>query len=396
MTLTLLLDMDDTLLVNDFDRFLPAYLQKLSAHLRNLVSPERMVPHLMAGTKAMIYKELPEKTLEAAFDDVFYAGIGLPKAQLSGSIGDFYARDYPALQSVTGVMPGAVEFVEWAFAQNYSIVIATNPLFPRSAIEQRLAWAGLPVSKYPFSLVTSYEKLHFAKPNPAYYAEIMGQMAWPEGPAAMVGNSLTEDIQPAQAIGLPAFHIRSEASSNGGSEGTFAQLKTWLKKIEGEEYRFPQTPQAITALLAGAPAALETLASGLEPDRWNRRPHAAEWSVGEILCHLRDVDAEVTLPRTLRLRQEENPFITAEPTDVWAEERQYIREEAAGALDGFLRERTTLLRALQQLSPRDWSRPARHAIFGPTTMSELLGFTVTHDQNHIRQVAKNIHWLKGE
>jgi hypothetical protein len=32
VSLTLLLDLDDTLLVNPLDQFLPAYLQKLSTH----------------------------------------------------------------------------------------------------------------------------------------------------------------------------------------------------------------------------------------------------------------------------------------------------------------------------------------------------------------------------
>ncbi|MFB2351719.1 HAD family hydrolase, partial [Priestia megaterium] len=72
------------------------------------------------------------------------------------------------MQSVTQVRPEAVDFVDWAFAQGYTIAIATNPLFPRTAIEQRLAWAKLPVDKYPFKIVSSYEGFHFAKPNPAF------------------------------------------------------------------------------------------------------------------------------------------------------------------------------------------------------------------------------------
>ncbi|TLN19235.1 HAD family hydrolase, partial [bacterium] len=204
MSLTLLLDMDDTLLVNDMDRFLPVYLQKLATHLQDSVSPDQMILSLIAGTRAMVHKQMPGKTLESTFDEIFYAGIKGTKEQFAGQLNDFYARVYPDLKSVTAPMPGAVNFVEWAFAQGYTVAIATNPLFPRTAIEQRLEWAGLSLSKYPFALVTSFESLHYAKPNPAYYAEILAQLAWPEQPVAMVGNSLTDDIQPARAIGLSA------------------------------------------------------------------------------------------------------------------------------------------------------------------------------------------------
>lgn len=396
MSLTLLLDMDDTLLSNDMDRFLPAYLQKLSTHLLDHIPQSQMIQCLLAGTKAMVAKQMPEKTLEQAFDEVFYPGIACTKAQLSDQLDDFYAHVYPSLQSVTTVRPEAVEFVEWAFSQGYTIAIATNPLFPKTAIEQRLAWASLPVSKYPFALVTSFETFHYAKPNPAYFAEILGQLEWPEGPVIMVGNSLQEDIQPARAVGISAFHLQIGMSQDGADGGDFSQLKTWLKAQEQNPPTPLQTPQALMAWLSSTPAVIQTLSAGLDSNLWSQRPKENEWSLGEIFCHLRDVDIEVTLPRTLRILQENTPFITAEETDVWAEERNYLQENAAAAMEGFTQARTHLLVALQKLSPSDWSRPARHAIFGPTSLSELLTFTFTHDQNHIRQVAKTIRWLTGE
>lgn len=395
MSLTLLLDMDDTLLSNEMERFLPAYLQKLGSYLQDHVPQGQMIQALMAGTKAMVHKQTPEKTLEEAFDEVFYPSIGYTKAQLSTRLFDFYEQIYPALQSVTGVRPEAVEFVEWAFSQGYTIAIATNPLFPKTAIEQRLAWAGLPLSKYPFALVTSFETFHFAKPNPAYYVEILGQLEWPEQPAAMVGNSLTDDIQPALILGIPAFHLNTLPSTNNHPSGDFSQLKPWLKKVESAPIPLPQTPAALAAMLSSTPAVLETLSQGLDRSLWGRRPKPKEWSLGEIFCHLRDVDVEVSLPRIQRIRQENSPFLTAEATDVWAEERDYLHEDPAKALDGFLKARSTLLQTLQQLEYQDWSRPARHAIFGPTSLGELLTFTITHDQNHIRQVAKSIRWLKS-
>ena len=38
----------------------------------------------------------------------------------------------------------------------------------------------------------------------------------------------------------------------------------------------------------------------------------------------------------------------------------------------------------------EWSRPARHAIFGPTTLQELVGFVATHDRTHVQQVWKTL------
>lgn len=394
MTLTLLLDMDDTLLTNEMDRFLPVYLKSLSKHLSDRISPETMLHSLMAGTQAMIQKQLPEKRLVDAFDEVFYPGIGHSKDQLIKQISQFYADVYPSLQSVTEVRPAAVNFVKWAFEQGYSVAIATNPLFPRTAIEQRLAWAQLPITKFPFKVVTSYETFHFAKPNPAYLAEILGQLEWPNQPTVMVGNSLTEDIQPAKALGIPAFHLITDLSSDGTNSGDFEQLKRWLKQIEGSSNPYLRTPAAQIALLSSTPATLDTNSSNLAQAQWGLRPQANEWSMGEVFCHLRDVDIEVTIPRIERILQEDDPFLTAEATDIWAEERLYVREDPVKALAGFIQARTQLLQVLSRLNPQEWSRSARHAIFGPTSLGELLTFTFTHDQNHIRQVGNTIRQLK--
>lgn len=394
MSLTLLLDMDDTLLTNDMDRFLPAYLSSLSRHLSDRVAPERMLQSLMAGTKAMVQKQLPAQRLTDAFDEVFYPGIGYSKNQLSAQIEDFYARVYPSLQSVTQARPEAVAFVEWAFAQGYTLAIATNPLFPRTAIEQRLEWAGLPVTQYPFTTISSYETFHFAKPNPAFLAEMIAQLEWPDQPIVMVGNSLTEDIQPATVLGLPTFLLQPSAAPDGLNSGSFSDLKNWLPTITGRPTTLPATPEAMLAVLSSTPAALDSIAVKLRNDGWRLRPEKNEWSMGEIFCHLRDVDRDVTLPRIERILAEDAPFITAEATDSWAEERQYALEDPAEALNGFLQTRTQLLLALRKLDQTAWSRPARHAIFGPTTLTELITFTITHDQNHVRQVGETLRTLK--
>jgi hypothetical protein len=72
-------------------------------------------------------------------------------------------------------------------------------------------------------------------------------------------------------------------------------------------------------------------------------------------------------------------------TDRWAEERNYIQQDGRSALHRFMYDRIKLLSLLEGLTPAEWQRPARHAIFGPTTLQELVGFIVGHDRLHVRQ-----------
>jgi len=100
---------------------------------------------------------------------------------------------------------------------------------------------------------------------------------------------------------------------------------------------------------------------------------------------LRDVDREVNFGRVQQTIRGENPFLPAANTDPWVQERNYTAEPGLAALQGFIQSRTTLLKLLDGASSEDLANSARHAIFGPTTLKELLGFVATHDRTHIRQ-----------
>jgi FMN phosphatase YigB (HAD superfamily) len=395
MTLTLLLDLDDTLLSNDIDTFVPAYLQQLSENIASLVAPDQLIRHLLRATKAMIDNNTPERSLEQAFDQVFYPAIGKSKAEMRPVLETFYTEVFPRLQPLTSPRPAAVDLVNWAASRGHIQVVATNPIFPRQAIQHRVQWAGFDPHSAPFALITDYEAFHFAKPNPAYITEILAQLGWPPQPAVMIGNSLTDDIAPAVALGLPVFWIQNGAAGRLpegchplSASGSVEDVPTWVEQVDAAGLRPAwKSPGAVLAILKSTPAALDTWARSIDPAAWHRRPAPDEWNLTEILCHLRDVDREVNLPRLERVISGETPFLPGINTDRWAGERQYNREDGAKALQGFRAARLDLLNRLELLSGEGWQQTARHAIFGPTTLVELAGFISTHDTLHIQQIA---------
>ena len=84
-----------------------------------------------------------------------------------------------------------MELVDWAFAKGYRVAIATDPLFPRKAVYHRIRSAGLAPER--FELVSSFETFHFTKSHPAYFAEVLGRLGWPNEPVLMVGNDVEHD-----------------------------------------------------------------------------------------------------------------------------------------------------------------------------------------------------------
>jgi len=396
MTFTLLFDLDDTLLESNMAAFIPAYFQALSTALADRVDPEKMLAALMAGTRAMMANEDPALLLREVFDAQFFPRLGVDRSVIQPAIDRFYDVSFPALGSLTKKVPEAVHLVEWGLAQGHRVVIATNPLFPLKAVHHRLRWAGLPPEKYPFAIVTSYESFHFTKERLAYYPEVLAQLGWPEDPVVMVGDDLEREVKPTQAVGLPMFWVRKDGDFSREfskvPQGTLASFQGWLEQVDTRTLQFSfQTPRAFMACLRATPAALATLTATLSSDTWLQIPQPGEWCLTEIMCHLRDVEREVHQPRLRRVLKEPDPFIAGEVTDRWVQERQYSKQDGRQALADFVAARKETLTMLGGLET-EWSRTSRHAIFGPTTLQQLVGFTAEHDHAHIQQVWKTIHW----
>ncbi|NPV84806.1 MAG: HAD family hydrolase [Anaerolineae bacterium] len=266
MKLTVLIDLDGTLLVNDINVFIRQYFYLLSHYLADLAPPNQIIQLILAASQAMVTKRTPQLTLEETFDHLFYPAIQQSKEALQQRIDHFYTTVFPNLKNITQVQPGAVELIEYLVDQGHQIIIATNPLVPYQATYQRLSWAGLPVEKYPFALITTYEYSHFAKPNPEYFMEILAQIGWHHTPVVMIGNSLNDDILPADAIGIPTYWVNEtqidlqEVLSPYASAGKIAGTIPWVDTICKANIQ-PQFDNAIAtrAMLAATPAAIDTL-----------------------------------------------------------------------------------------------------------------------------------------
>ncbi len=395
MKTTLLLDLDDTLLVNDIDDFLPNYLGAFSKAVAPYIDPDRFVKTLLAGTRAMVANRRPDCTLKEVFEDSFFPILGLPPELFRGVAERFYDEVFPTLRELTQPRPEAVRLVEEALARDYRLVIATNPLFPAAAIQQRLEWAELPVEKYPFELLTTYETFHFVKPEPAYFAEILARMGWPEGPVVTVGDDLKRDIIASRRMGLAAFWLgRDGTEPPDGPDapsaiGALEDVLPWLDRTPPEDLRPDfSVPSALLAILLATPAALDSVCRPLPAEVWTRQPTLNEWCITEILCHMRDVDQDVNLPRLRTVIEQYNPFIPGVDSDPWAEERGYIQQDGPRALQKFTHVRLQLVELLESLQPEDWLRSSRHAIFGPTNLNELVSIIAAHDRLHVQQMSK--------
>lgn len=136
--------------------------------------------------------------------------------------------------------------------------------------------------------------------------------------------------------------------------------------------------------LAATPVVLARLTRGLSEEELRAGHGPAQWSVNELVFHLRDVD-EVFLGRFQRMAGEEDPFLPAFDQEAFARDRNYQAGDAAQALADFTSFRGRMVGLLAEV---DLARPGRHEETGRITIAGAAEHLVSHDVQHLAQIAE--------
>ncbi|MBQ6631901.1 MAG: HAD family hydrolase [Romboutsia sp.] len=202
MIKAVLFDLDGTLLPMDEEIFIKDYftslIKKISPHGYD---PDQLVSGIWKATKSMMTNN-GEKLNEHVFWEDFSKTMGEEVLEHMPLFEDFYNNDFDLLSSSCGYNEKAKEVVDKVKNMGYRVVLATNPVFPKTATEKRLKWVGL--SPQDFELCTTYENSSYCKPNIKYYEHILNEIGCKAEECLMVGNNATEDMI-ASTLGMKVF-----------------------------------------------------------------------------------------------------------------------------------------------------------------------------------------------
>ena len=81
-----------------------------------------------------------------------------------------------------------------------------------------------------------------------------------------------------------------------------------------------------------------------------RRPDAKNWAAKEVVCHMRDTEEVFGARIEQILAMDVDPKLIATNPDRWAEERQYLTNDAGRALDAFRQRRGETLETFGKLT----------------------------------------------
>ena len=208
MIKNIFLDLDGTLLSMDLKSFLNLYFKSITQAICPYykIHPLTLKESILKGMDAM-YENDGGMTNKMKFWSRAATVAGMDILNHTELFESYYENEFIYTKSATNQNPYASKIVEELKGKGYTVVLATNPIFPKKATERRIKWAGL--NKEDFKVITTYETSKFCKPSKGYFEEICRMANCNPEETLMVGNDVIEDMS-AERAGLSTYLVTDD------------------------------------------------------------------------------------------------------------------------------------------------------------------------------------------
>jgi FMN phosphatase YigB (HAD superfamily) len=221
-----LFDLDGTLLDVEVREFLSRYFRALQVSVAPQFPGVDLVPAVLASTDAM-QRPHPGSTNREVFFRDFAARTGIDLDANWPVFERFYREVFPTLGTDYRPVAGAREAIAAARALGWRVAVATQPIFPRVAIEHRLNWAGM--ADVTFDAITTYEVMEACKPQAAFFLQTCGMIGCAPRDCVMVGDDADADM-PASEVGMRTFYV-GKGTAAADRSGSLADFPAFLQQL---------------------------------------------------------------------------------------------------------------------------------------------------------------------
>ena len=150
--------------------------------------------------------------------------------------------------------------------------------------------------------------------------------------------------------------------------------------------------ELVLALLAETPTRLAGLAAGCSPEQLGAPPAPGEWSVIELLAHLRAC-ADVWGNAIARILTEDTPAFRYVSPRTWIRKTDYPDWAFDAALTAFTEQRAGLIARLEPLPFEAWHRTANVTKSGKARVETVMAYAegmANHEIVHLEQIAQTV------
>lgn len=152
----------------------------------------------------------------------------------------------------------------------------------------------------------------------------------------------------------------------------------------------PHSNETLLAMLAAGPPRLVEVTAGLSPAQLATPPAPGDWSIRDILAHLRAC-GDVWGGCIVTILNEDEPTIRAMNPRTWIRQTDYLELPYDVSFPAFAAQRAELLALLEPLPPEAWSRAATVTGAGRPLRNTLYSYVhglAIHERPHLKQIAR--------
>ena len=190
---TILFDLDSTLLQVNQDLFLKNYFELVSNFASNLNFDSKDFNKVFYKAAYDIILNDGSQTNESRFWNKIKSYYGEDiKNYLYNSFESFYNNDFKTLENLINKTDIPNKIIKKLKEMGYNLILATNPLYPRIAILERIKWTGIDYTD--FKDITSYETSTYCKPKKEYFLELLKRNNINPNDCYMIGNDIDDDF----------------------------------------------------------------------------------------------------------------------------------------------------------------------------------------------------------
>ena len=125
--------------------------------------------------------------------------------------------------------------------------------------------------------------------------------------------------------------------------------------------------------------------AGLSEEELRFRPGEGEWSLKEVVGHLRDF-AEIDHDRLCRMIKQESPFLPGYDQEALVRERNYREADLQAILNELASFRRETVRILTELVDANWARTGRHQERGTFSIRQFVELLIRHEAMHLEHI----------
>lgn len=234
MIKAVLFDLDGTMLPMDQEEFVRVYFTELCKRFCPVLKIEdkALIKAVWKATGSMIKNNRTEPNINA-FWKTFAKILGKDVLKYKEDFDDFYVNEFNVCKKICGYNPAVSETIKVLKSKGYTVIAATNPIFPAIATNNRIGWTG--ANTNDFALVTTYENSSSCKPNPEYFREIAEKLNLKPEQCLMVGNDVDEDMISASSVGMDVFLVtdclinREDKDYSQYKQGSFKEFLNYSR-----------------------------------------------------------------------------------------------------------------------------------------------------------------------